>query len=124
MKSQKKDTGVKIFRIEEVDWVAPPEHFGALSKILISPDNSETKAFDFRISVFQPNGKASPHSHNVQETIWYILKGIGVVVLDGERHLVEPNVVIYIPPKVEHSIINTGLEDLVFAIAISPSTDV
>jgi len=124
MKSQKKETGVKIFRSEEVDWVVPPEHFGALSKILISPDNSETKAFDFRISIYQPNGTVTPHSHNVQESIWYILKGIGVVVLDGERHLVEPNVVIYIPPKVEHSIINTGLEDLVFAIAISPPKDI
>lgn len=113
----------KVFKSAEVDWTVPPEHYGALSKLLVRPENSGTKYFDFRISVYQPDGKVSPHSHKVQETIWYIIKGVGVVVLDGKRYLIEPGMVIYIPAGVEHSIINTGTEDLMFSIVISPPED-
>jgi len=113
----------KIFRNEEIDWTVPPEHYGALSKLLVTPQNSSTKYFDFRISVYQPDGKVAPHTHRIQETIWYIMRGVGVVVLEKKRYLVEPGMVVYIPAGVEHSIINTGGEDLMFTIVISPPKD-
>ena len=43
--------------------------------------------------------------------------------VDGKRHLVGPGVVIFIPPKVKHAIINTGFEDLIFVVAASPPQD-
>jgi len=113
----------KIMRVEEAFWEQPPAHFEAYSKMLVHPTNADTTHFDFRISSYQPKGYAEVHVHQVAENLYYILRGKGIVELDGERHLVEPNVVIHIPPGVRHGIFNTGLEDLVFIVVASPPSD-
>jgi len=113
----------KIFKSEEIEWIEAPGHFGGFSKLLINPDNSDTKHFDFRISSYQPKGYCELHSHEHAENIYYILKGRGIVELDGSKHLVEPNVVIFIPPNVKHRIANTGYEDLIFIVVASSPAD-
>jgi len=109
----------KIFKAQELDWIEAPGHFSAFSKLLVN-ESSGSKYFDFRISSYQPKGYCEAHVHKTAENIYYILKGEGVVDLNGKRHLVGPGVVIFIPPKVKHAIINTGFEDLVFIVAASP----
>ncbi len=113
----------KIMRAEEVFWEQPPGHFHAYSKMLVHPTNSQTRHFDFRLSSYQPKGYAEVHVHEVAENIYYILQGKGIIELDGARHLVEPHMVIHIPPGVRHGIFNTGLEDLLFVVAASPPAD-
>jgi mannose-6-phosphate isomerase-like protein (cupin superfamily) len=113
----------KIMRAEETFWEQPPGHFQAFSKMLVHPTNAQTRYFDFRLSSYQPKGYAEVHVHEVAENIYYILQGKGIIELDGERHLVEPHMVIHIPPGVRHGIFNTGLEDLVFVVAASPPAD-
>ena len=113
----------KIIRIEEAFWEQPPAHFEAFSKMLVHPMNADTRYFDFRLSSYQPKGYAEVHVHEVAENIYYILQGRGIVELDGEKHLVEPHMVIHIPPGVRHGIFNTGLEDLVFVVVASPPSD-
>ncbi|HSB78778.1 MAG TPA: cupin domain-containing protein [Candidatus Methylomirabilis sp.] len=113
----------KILRVEEAFWEQPPGHFEAFSKMLVHPTNADTRHFDFRISSYQPKGFAEVHVHECAENIYYILQGRGIVELDGERHLVEPHMVIHIPPGVRHGIFNTGLEDLLFIVVASPPSD-
>jgi mannose-6-phosphate isomerase-like protein (cupin superfamily) len=113
----------KLMRVEEAFWEQPPKHFEAFSKMLVHPSNADTKFFDFRISSYQPKGYAETHVHRIAENIYYILRGRGIVELDGEKHLVEPHMVIHIPPGVRHGIFNTGLEDLVFIVVASPPSD-
>ncbi len=113
----------KVMRIEEAFWEQPPAHFDAFSKMLVHPTNADTRYFDFRLSSYQPKGYAEVHMHEVAENIYYILQGRGIVELDGKRHLVEPHMVIHIPPGVRHGISNTGLEDLVFVVVASPPSD-
>jgi mannose-6-phosphate isomerase-like protein (cupin superfamily) len=113
----------KLMRAEEAFWEQPPGHLEAFSKMLVHPSNAETKCFDFRISSYQPKGYAEVHVHEIAENIYYILQGKGIVELDGERHLVEPHMVIHIPPGVRHGIFNTGLEDLIFIVVASPPSD-
>ena len=91
-------TTAKIMRVEEAFWELPPGHFQAFSKLLVHPTNAATKYFDFRISSYQPRGYAEVHVHEVAENLYYILRGKGIVELDGVRHLVEPHMVIHIPP--------------------------
>ncbi len=112
----------KIFRAEEVDWDEAPGHFSAFSKYLVNESHG-SRYFDFRISSYQPKGYCAAHVHEVAENIYYILKGTGVVELDGQRHLASTGPVIFIPPGVKHAIINTGFEDLIFIVAASPSQD-
>ncbi len=113
----------KIMRFEEAFWEQPPGHFAAFSKMLVHPTNAHTRHFDFRLSSYQPKGYAEVHMHEVAENIYYILRGKGLIELDGEKHLVEPHMVIHIPPGVRHGIFNTGLEDLVFIVVASPPGD-
>ena len=112
----------KLFRAEEVDWTEPPGHHSAFSKLLINETHG-SKFFDFRISSYQPMGCCEPHTHETAENIYYVIKGQGVVELDGKRHLIGPGMVIFIPAGVEHGITNTGFEDLVFIVAASPPQD-
>jgi mannose-6-phosphate isomerase-like protein (cupin superfamily) len=113
----------KVMRMEQAMWECPPGHFQAFSKMLVHPTNSDTRYFDFRISSYQPRGYAEVHSHEVAENLYYILQGRGIVELDGVQHLVEPHMVIHIPPGVRHGIFNTGIEDLVFIVVASPPSD-
>lgn len=113
----------KVMRMEEAFWELPPGHVQTFSKMLVHPTNAETKYFDFRISSYQPRGYAEVHVHEVAENLYYILKGKGIVELDGVKHLVEPHTVIHIPPGVRHGIFNTGVEDLVFIVVASPPSD-
>lgn len=120
---KKSGSKAKVIRIEEAFWEQPPSHFEAFSKMLIHPTNSDTRYFDFRLSIYRPKGYAEVHVHKLAENIYYILQGKGIVELDGEKHLVEPHMVVHIPPGVRHGIFNTGLEDLVFIVVASPPSD-
>lgn len=108
----------------EVLWEQPPGHFDAFSKMLIRPENADTKLFDFRISSYQPKGYVAPHAHEVQEQIYYIIEGEGLMELEGERTVVTPWTAIHIPPGVRHAIYNTGMLDLKFVVVTTPPDDI
>ena len=109
--------------IAEVLWETPAGHSDAHSKMLINPDNSASRRFDYRISSYQPKGFVAPHRHKVQEQIYHILDGEALMEIEGERRIVRRHDCIHLPPGVEHAIYNTGLADLVFIVVTSPPTD-
>ncbi len=105
----------------EVMWEDLPGHFGgALSKLIITPKNAATKHFDFRLSTYQPKGFVEEHTHEVEEQIYYILEGEGLMELDGDKKIVRPGLTIFIPPQVRHALYNTGTKDLTFLVVSSP----
>ncbi len=112
-----------VVKLEELSWIEAPGHHGALSKLLVTPENSPTKHFDFRISTYTPKGHVEPHAHAVTEQIYYILSGKGVMILGDRRVIVEPHTSIFIPPNVVHAIENTGLENLVFVVVSAPASE-
>ena len=108
----------------EVQWENPPAHSsGAISKMLVRPETAGSKLIDFRISTYQPMAHVEPHTHKVQEQIYHILKGEGLMELDGERQVARPGDFIYIPPGIEHAIYNTGSIDLTFFVITAPPED-
>ena len=115
--------GASIRNIAEVMWQTPPEHYDAHSKMLVTPETAATRRFDYRISSYQPKGYVAPHRHRVQEQVYHVLEGEGLMELDGTRSVVRPHDCIFIPPGVEHAIYNTGLRDLVFIVVTTPPTD-
>lgn len=113
-----------IRNIAEVPWKEFPNHFGgALSKPLVMPENSGSKHIDYRISMYQPMAHVAVHSHKVQEQVYHVLEGEGLMEIDGEKHVVRKHDVIFLPPGVTHSIVNSGLVDLVFLVVTSPVSD-
>ena len=116
--------GPSIRNIAEEPWQEFPGHFGgALSKALVHPDTVGSRQIDYRISTYQPMGRVELHSHKLQEQVYHVLDGEGLMVIDGERTVVRKNDVIFLTPGAEHSIENTGLGDLTFIVVTTPLKD-
>ena len=113
-----------IRNIVEVPWQQYPDHFGgALSKALVGPGDTDIKLIDYRISSYQPMAYVAPHTHKVQEQIYHVIEGEGSMDINGETNIVRRHDVIHIPPGIEHSITNTGLDNLVFIVVTAPVSD-
>jgi mannose-6-phosphate isomerase-like protein (cupin superfamily) len=110
--------------LAELPWIQYPGHFNqALSKAIVTPATVGSRFFDHRISTYEAGAHVESHVHKVQEQIYHVLSGEGILVLDGERHLMRANDVTYIPPGVVHEFHNTGIDPLVFLVITSPPTD-
>ncbi|MBT3536260.1 MAG: cupin domain-containing protein [Rhodospirillaceae bacterium] len=113
-----------IRNIAEVPWQQFPDHFGgALSKALVGPGDTDIKLIDYRISSYQPMAHVAAHTHKIQEQIYHVLEGEGLMEIDGEKTVVRRHDVIHIPPGIEHAIANSGLDDLVFLVITAPASD-
>ena len=113
-----------IRNIAEVPWRQYPNHFGgALSKPLVLPETAGTRHLDYRISMYQPMAHVAVHSHQVQEQVYHVLDGEGMMEIDGGEYVVRKHDVIFLPPGISHSMHNTGLVDLIFLVITAPPTD-
>ena len=113
-----------VRNIAEVLWENPPGHSpGAISKMLVRPETVGSRLVDHRISTYQPMSYVEPHTHKVQEQIYHVLDGEGLMELNKERQVVGPGDVIFIPPGIEHAIYNTGTGDLTFLVITTPPDD-
>ncbi len=74
----------------------------------MTPATTGSRFFDHRISSYEPGAHVESHSHKVQEQIYHVLSGEGILTVDGERRLVRANDVTYIPPGVVHEFHCTG----------------
>ena len=75
-----------VEKMARIAWQEFPGHFGgALSKALVGPDNSGSSRIDFRISRYAPNAYVQEHVHKVQEQIYYVLEGEGILTVGKER---------------------------------------
>ncbi len=124
MKPKQQKAPALIRNAVEVPWQQFPGHFGgALSKALVRPETAGSRLIDYRISCYQPMAHVGPHAHKVQEQVYHVLDGEGMMEMDGKRQVVRRHDVIYIPPGVEHAIYNNGLTDLTFIVATTPVDD-
>jgi mannose-6-phosphate isomerase-like protein (cupin superfamily) len=113
-----------IRNVVEVPWEQFPGHFGgALSKGLVRPQNARSRLIDYRISCYQPMAYVAPHTHRIQEQVYHVLEGEGLMEIDGKRSVVRKHDVIYIPAGVEHALYNTGLTDFTFIVVTTPIND-
>ena len=113
-----------IRNIAEEPWQQFPAHYGgALSKALVRPETVGSRQIDYRISTYQPMAYVEPHAHKVQEQVYHVLEGEGLMEIDGARKVVRRHDVIFLPPGARHSIQNTGLGDLTFIVVTTPIKD-
>ena len=91
--------------------------------MLVRPETMGSRRLDYRISCYQPKAYVEPHAHKVQEQVYHVLEGEGLMEIAGERRVVRRHDVIFLPPGVEHAIYNTGLVDLTFLVITAPPED-
>lgn len=122
--TDKKAYEASIRNIAEEPWQQFPAHVGgALSKALVHPDTVGSRQIDYRISTYQPMAYVEAHAHKIQEQVYHVLEGEGLMDIGDERRVVRKHDVIFLPPGVRHSIQNTGLGDLTFIVATTPVKD-
>jgi quercetin dioxygenase-like cupin family protein len=113
-----------VEKMANLPWKEYPGHFGgALSKALAAPENTGSSRIDFRISRYAPAAYVGEHLHKIQEQVYYVLEGEGVLTLDDDKHLMRPHDYVYVPPGIRHSFTNTGLSGLVFLVITTPADD-
>lgn len=113
-----------VEKMASLPWREYPGHFGgALSKALVDAANSGSRRLDFRISRYAPNAYVQEHAHKVQEQVYYVVEGEGVLTVGKKRHVMRPHDYVYLPPGVPHSFTNTGLRELVFFVVTTPADD-
>jgi mannose-6-phosphate isomerase-like protein (cupin superfamily) len=113
-----------VRHIAEIPWQEFPGHFGgALSKALVRPETCGARRIDFRISCYQPMAHVAEHVHRVQEQVYHVLEGEGLLTLDERRVLMRKNDYVFVPPGVRHSFTNNGTVPLVFLVVTSPVED-
>ena len=90
-----------IRNIAEEPWQEfPAHHGGALSKALVRPETTGSRLIDYRISTYRPMAYVERHAHAVQEQVYHVLDGEGLMEIDGERTVVRRHDVIFLPPGV------------------------
>lgn len=113
-----------VRNIAEIPWEELPGHFGgALSKLLVHPSTAGARHIDHRISTYAPKAYVARHRHKVQEQVYHILAGQGLMEIDGRQQVVREHDVIFLPPGVEHALYNTGLTPLTFIVVTAPVSD-
>lgn len=113
-----------VANIAEIAWQEYPGHFGgALSKSLTSPQTCGSRRIDHRISCYAPMAHVAEHVHKVQEQVYHVLEGEGLLTLDDERRVLRRHDYVFVPPGVRHSFTNTGLVPLVFLVMTTPVVD-
>ena len=123
-KSPNKSRGSFVSQVAEIDWQQYPGHFGgALSKPLVRPETCGARRVDYRISCYQPMAYVQEHVHAVQEQVYHVLEGEGLLTLDGQRVLMRRHDYVFIPPGVRHAFTNNGTVPLVFLVVTTPVED-
>jgi mannose-6-phosphate isomerase-like protein (cupin superfamily) len=113
-----------VGNIAEIPWQEFPGHFGsALSKALVRPETCGSRRIDHRISCYQPMAYVAEHVHNVQEQVYHVLEGEGMLTLDDRSVLMRRHDYVFVPPGVRHSFTNSGLVPLVFLVVTTPVED-
>ena len=122
--TQKPELRLLLEKMANMPWKEYPGHFGgALSKELAGPETTGSSRVDFRISRYAPMAYVQEHVHKVQEQVYYVLEGEGILTLDDTKNLMRPNDYVYVPPGIRHSFTNTGTQGLVFLVITTPASD-
>lgn len=113
-----------VANIAEIDWLQYPGHFGgALSKPLVTPQTCRSGRIDHRISCYAPMAYVEEHVHQVQEQVYHVIEGEGLLTLDGQRQVLRRHDYVFVPPGVRHGFVNNGTVPLVFLVITTPVSD-
>ena len=71
------------------------------------------------VSAIHPGGSIGRHGHEIGDDINYVLSGEGTAICDGQEETLVPGVCHICEKGSEHSILNTGGEDLVLLTVVT-----
>jgi mannose-6-phosphate isomerase-like protein (cupin superfamily) len=72
-----------------------------------------------RIMRFVP-GRSKARGDGAKQEVLYVAGGVGTLLLDGERHALEPDMGAYVSAGEKYEIVNDGPEELVLVSVLAP----
>ena len=87
---------------------------------LIGPQNSGARNLVFGLADFPGGTLATPHTHEAEEEILYVISGTGAIIAKEQEIRFEPGVAVLIPPGIPHQIRADGEETLKVVTVFSP----
>ncbi len=78
------------------------EALGDLTRrVMVSPPRTGNRYLRVVYVTGNPGGRARVHTHPGEEAL-FTIQGKAAITVDGERHILEPNSVFVVPPRLEH----------------------
>lgn len=91
---------------------------GAIKQVLIGPEEG-WEGYVMRLMTLKNNGHSPKHVHPWPH-INYVVKGKGILYMDGKEYPVEEGSVSYVPDNIEHQYINSSSNEEMLFICIVP----
>jgi len=112
---------MKYIREQDVegDRIGPPHQ--RVIRHLAAPWTLGTKKLWLGTSSVDPGFTSNAHAHEDQEEVFYCVSGRGRIKVDDEEMPLEPGVVVFVPPKSVHQLINDGDKILKMVSAVAPA---
>jgi mannose-6-phosphate isomerase-like protein (cupin superfamily) len=113
-------TAMKYIHEQDVegDRIGPPHQ--RVIRHLVTPENMGSQYLWLGTSSVDPGFTSNAHAHEDQEEVFYCVSGQGRIKVDDEEAPLEPGIVVYVPPKAVHKLINDGEEILKVVSAVAP----
>ena len=118
------DFGVTVVPLDQVNEIPLPN--GSWSKMVLTGDSVSGIVSSLGYSVFKPGTEMAPVSHEVEE-VAFVIAGSGELRTDQDAIPFTAGDAIHIAPRLWHSVVNTGDEDVImvfgFPYQAYPPTD-
>jgi len=95
-----------ITRVEEVPQTRIMASIDRTFKILVPGQEVGAKGIVV-LEIATIAGATPPHSHSTEE-IYYVIRGQGIVSLNGKETEIFPGMAVYLPPNAKHNVRKTG----------------
>lgn len=93
-------------------------------KWLFKPGDGKAEGFSMNVIEIQPGNTVKPaHCHPNEEEVIYVMRGAGLVYIDGEVSELGPGCAALFPPGAVHMVRNNGHEVMKIACFFSPPVD-
>ena len=79
---------------------------GVIVSTMVGEDSGASE-ISSGITSFAPDSSNTTHFHNAEESV-IVIEGEGLMLINGEEHIVKPNDAAFISPGAHHSIANHG----------------
>lgn len=89
-------------------------------KWLSEPRVTRAERFSAGVVVLKPGKGHERHNHPGVEEILYVVSGEGVQKVGRQERKIGPGMLVYIPPGVYHSTVNTGWTEMIILAIYAP----
>ncbi|MHC4538351.1 MAG: cupin domain-containing protein [Planctomycetota bacterium] len=93
---------------------------GRHSTLIVTKEDMGAEGFIVGCHTMDPGGGANEHIHENEAEAMFFYEGTGIALVDGREYEIEPESVMLAPPRVKHSIRNTGEGPLKFVFVYCP----